>query len=84
MGVMSHLTIPCQLSHKVHVGVTIPIFKEQMNALGFGHLPELPPTACTSWINTHTYTHTHTHTHTHKSHKNTHTHTLLRLRMKFL
>ena len=64
MGVMSRLTVPCQLSHKVHVGVTIPIFKEEMNALGFGHLPELPPPACTSWINTHRHT-SHTETHTH-------------------
>ena len=48
MGVTSRLTVPCQLSQKVDVGVTIPIFKEQMNALGFGHLPELPPSPCSS------------------------------------
>ena len=84
MGVTSRLTVPCQLSQKVDVGVTIPIFKEQMNALGFGHLPELPLPAGTSWINTHRHIHTHTHTHTRtRTHAHTHTHTLLRLKMKF-
>lgn len=41
-GVTSCLTLPWQLSQKVHAGVTIPIFKEEMDAPHFGHLQNFP------------------------------------------
>ena len=47
-GVTSCLTLPWQLSQKVLAAVTIPIFKGEMDALGFIHLPELSPPPCSS------------------------------------